>query len=83
MNVEIGAEAALFPEKDFRCSVDSTMAENTWDYAQACCKKLHDYPMINVKGLAAGVLLIPSSIGFVNGQRCRCRVCAFVQPVGC
>jgi hypothetical protein len=33
--------------------------------------------MIKDKSLGAGVLLIPSSVAFVNGQMCRSCICTF------
>jgi hypothetical protein len=37
--------------------------------------------MIKVDRVAAGVLLITSSVGFVSDQTCRRRFCKFLQPL--
>jgi hypothetical protein len=46
------------------------------------CGVLYHYPMLKVEWVAGDVLIILSSVGLVNDQICRCRIFAFVQPMG-
>ncbi len=43
---------------------------------------LVNYTNDKVEWLAAGVLLIPSSVGLVSDQIYRLRICKCVQPMG-